>query len=375
MKKKKVMHIILDMGPGGAERVVLSYLKKMDKSLFEPMLCVLWRVFPSEINEVEKAGITYYHMKKKSGWDTKTLLELAAIIKKEKIDILHLHNISAIIYGTLAALLSTRPKIIRTEHNVVRATNSFKKNVLTFMRYLLGTFHQKIIAVSDEVKRSRMGVDPFFKKKYITIYNGIETTPYEKPVDIDQYRKEFGFDKNNIVFGKIASMYPQKAHEVLFDAVKLVLSEIPEARFLLVGDGPRKSELEAIVSEMGLENEIIFTGIRRDIPRLLGFIDVFVLSSDWEGFPITILEAMASGTPVVVTDVGGNREAVIDGETGYLIENGSPEKLFEALVSIGKDASKRALFGENGKKRLYQHFTAEAMVRKTEKIYSQLLNQ
>jgi glycosyltransferase involved in cell wall biosynthesis len=375
MKKIKVMHIILDIGPGGAERVVLAYLKKMDKALFEPVLCILWRAYPNEMREVKDAGIKYYHLNKKKGWDTRTLLNIISIIKNEKIDILHLHNFSAILYGTLAALMSTRPKMIRTEHNVVNTNKRFKGKALIFLKNLLGTFHKRIIAVSDEVNRSQTDSDMFFKKKYITIYNGIETYPYEKSVDTNKYRDEFGFTKNNLIIGKIASMYPQKAHEVLFEAVKIVLAEIPEAKFLIVGDGPRKLELKELVSKMGLENEIIFTSIRSDIPELLNFIDIFVLSSDWEGFPITILEAMASGTPIVVTDVGGNREAVINEKTGYLVEKGSPEKLANALILLGKDTPKRIFMGENGKKRLYQHFTAEVMVRKTEKIYFELKNK
>jgi len=372
MKKIKVMHVILDMGPGGAERVVLSYMKKMDRKVFEPILCVLYRAWDTEMNEAIALGIPCFHLNKKQGWDTRMLLKLIDVIRKEQIDILHLHNFSAIIYGTLAALLSTRPKIIRTEHNVIVTGKSIKRRALRFLKNLLGVFHRKIIAVSDEVKQSQTQSDILFKKKYITIYNGIETGPHEQVFDHSRYLDEFGFSKEDIIFGKIASMYPQKAHEILFEAIKKVTAEISGARFLIVGDGPRSDELKQMVHKMGLDRYVIFTGIRSDVKGLLAFIDVFVLSSNWEGFPITILEAMGSGTPVVVTDVGGNREAVVNKETGYLVEHGNPEKLAIALIKIGKDEALRRRMGQNANMRLHRFFTAEIMVEKTEDIYRKL---
>ena len=370
MKQIKVLHVIRDMGPGGAERVVINYMKNHDRSIFEPIVCILNRLFPEEKKEMEEKGISYIHLKKKLGWDTKALFSLVSLIKNEKVDILHLHNFSAALYGTIAGVLSKNcPIIFRTEHNIYHPSGNMLSRIKRLANYFLGAFHKNIIAVSNEVKRTHTDHCKFFKNKYVTIYNGIEESEFDKSSNYEKFRQEFGFEKDSIVIGKIGSMYPQKAHEVLFEAAKLVLNAVPEARFLLVGDGPRRSELQAMVSNIGLENEITFTGLRSDVPDLLHFIDIFVLSSAWEGFPMTILEAMASGTPVVVTDVGGNSEAVIHGETGYLVTQGDYQALACAIIELADNYQKRVSMGKAGKNRLLNNFTSEVMVRSIEELY------
>ena len=370
MKPIKVMHVIHDMGPGGAERVVLNYMIKFDRSLFDPMVCILFRLLPHEQREMEEKGIHYIHLKKKLGWDTKALFALTSLIKKERVDILHLHNFSASLYGTLAAFISTKhPIIFRTEHNIVTTSGNLMSRIKRFAHYLMGAFHKNIIAVSNEVRRSHADNYMFLKNKYITIYNGIEESEYDRSINFEKFRQEFEFEKGSIVIGNVASMYPQKSHEVLLEAAKLVLHAIPEARFLLVGDGPRRSELQSMVSNSGLENKIIFTGLRSDVPDLLNFMDIFVLSSSWEGFPMTILEAMASGTPVVVTNVGGNSEAVIHNKTGFLVNKGDYQALSSAIIELSRDNNKRVSMGKAGKKRLLRNFTSEIMVLRTEELY------
>ncbi len=375
MEKIKVLHVILDIGPGGAERVVLNYIGNCDITKFESQICILYRLFENEKREMDKAGIRYVHLNKKRGWDSKALFSLVDLIKNEKIDILHLHNISAVLYGTLARIISSHRLIFRTEHNIITSNLSPVSRAKKWAKIFFGMWHKRIICVSDEVKRSHLAYNSLFEKKYVTIHNGIDPVPFDIQIEPDVFNREFGFTADNIIIGKIASMYPQKAHEVFFEAAKLVLNKFPNARFLIVGDGPRRGELEHIVLEMGLEKEVIFTGLRKDIPALLKFMDIFALSSSWEGFPMTILEAMASETPVVVTDVGGNREAVIDGKTGFLVNKANPGVLADAIVRLAGNQELMSAMGKAGRERVINNFTSEIMVRKTEKLYLEELNR
>ena len=172
MKPLRVMHVILNMGPGGAERVVLNYLKHMDRSRFVPRLCVLGVAFEAELEEIKKLGVRFRVFNKPRGWDGKTVLGLASFLRKERIEILHLHNFSAQLYGTLAALISDRPKIFRTEHNVVNNFNGALQWMKLKLKYLMGEFHEKIIVVSEEVKKSHTQYDRRFREKYIRFVTG-----------------------------------------------------------------------------------------------------------------------------------------------------------------------------------------------------------
>ena len=151
---------------------------------------------------------------------------------------------------------------------------------------------------------------------------------------------------------KIASLTEQKGHEILIEAAGIIVEKNRNVIFLIVGDGPRKEELIGLVNEKKLSNYFIFTGIRNDIPKIFKITDIFVLSSHWEGLPITVLEAMASKIPVVVTDVGGNEEVVLNNKTGIIVPPNSPIGLGKALNILIHDKDLRYIFGKNARKRL-----------------------
>jgi glycosyltransferase involved in cell wall biosynthesis len=212
-----------------------------------------------------------------------------------------------------------------------------------------------------------------WRKKYITIYNGIEGDIYKGNFDVSYLRHEFGIEPNQPVVGIIASLSKQKAHGIFLKCAEIILKKIPEARFLIIGDGQLRDMLERQSNDMGLQERVIFTGVRHDIPELLNFINVFTLSSDWEGFPMTILEAMAAGKPCVVTDVGGNREAIMDGVTGFLVPKQDPMALAEKIVKLLIDKRLSQNLGEEARRRFEKEFNVQSMVSKTEQVYLECL--
>lgn len=369
LQKTKIIHIVRDMIPGGAEHVVMNYVKNYNRDKFTVSVCVLHRLSQKQREEIENEDIKLHWIQKRRGLDFSAIRKITKILKDEKIDLIHLHNFSASLYGTLSCLMARKRRIFRTEHNIFVCNTNVAWKLRAYCGYILGCFHKRIIAVSDRVRLSHEQKDIFCRRKYTTVYNGIDPSRFNIRINKKKYLAEFGLSEDSVVVGNIASLTVQKAHETLFGAGKIVLDNNPEVIFLIVGDGPRKQELNTVVDGMGLRHRIIFTGIRNDVPALLQFMDIFAISSDWEGLPMTILEAMASGTPVVATDVGGNAEAIIDGETGYIVPRGNSEELARCLNILINRADKRVAMGRKGKERVLTTFRAEIMTRETERLY------
>jgi len=168
----------------------------------------------------------------------------------------------------------------------------------------------------------------------------------------------------------VARLDKQKGHSYLLEAAALV----PEAMFVLVGEGPERSALEAQASILGLSNRVVFLGYRDDVSDLLASCDVFVLPSLFEGLPLSVLEAMAAGKPVVATDIGGTNEAVKHGETGLLVPSADPESLARAIRTVLFDPVLSQRLGSAGRARVHQEFSAETMVQRIAEIYDELLD-
>jgi len=372
--KINVMHIILDLGPGGAERVVLNYLKWHTRSTFRPHVCILKKINSNEYQELKALNVHIVTLNKKKGLDIKSLINLAQIIRKLNIDILHLHNFSAVLYGTLASFYTKNCLIFSSDHNVMLSYQSLPSKIKSRLKGILGIFHERIIAVSDMVLRSQIKFHPYLSHKYIRIYNGIDKIGFSDRRSQDALKKELNLQSDNIVITKIASMYPQKGHEIFFKAAKILINLIPSIRLLVVGDGPRRKEIEKMVNKMNLTKHVILTGIRKDINTILSITDVFTLSSHWEGLPITILEAMSAGIPVVATDVGGNCEAILHGKNGYLVRPGDYNSIAVSIIRLLKNKALIKQMSITSKNRYEKYFTAKQMVEKTENIYVKAYN-
>ncbi|MEJ2862297.1 glycosyltransferase [Actinomycetospora flava] len=187
--------------------------------------------------------------------------------------------------------------------------------------------------------------------------NGIPAPEPEPPTRRAEVRAELGVEDDDVVVLMVARLSRQKAHEVMLDA--LARAAHPKLRLVVVGDGARREELEGLVADRGLEKSVSFLGLRRDVPRLLAGGDVFALSSVHEGVPISVIEAMTQGLPVVATDVGALRDQVTDGVDGFLVGSGDAAALGERLVRLADDPALRAEFGRRARERASTEFTIE----------------
>jgi len=185
--------------------------------------------------------------------------------------------------------------------------------------------------------------------------------------------RELGLSDDDKLIGIVARLVPIKNHHLFLQTAKLVAEAVPQARFLVVGDGELREELEAYARELGLDGRVLFTGWRRDLPRLYADLDVVALTSINEGTPVSLIEAMAAGVPVVATTVGGVPDVVVNGETGYLVEAGDVKGMAEAITELLRNPEKAREMGRKGREVVYPKFAAQTLIANVEQLYSGLL--
>jgi glycosyltransferase involved in cell wall biosynthesis len=289
--------------------------------------------------------------------DVKALKEMIQLLQRVKPDLIHCHTSKAGIVGRAAARAVSVPAVF-TAHtwSFADGTSRMWKLIGTPSERLAARFTTKIIAVSDSNRdlAIRQKVAPEYK--IITVHNGIPDTGYRARPD------RSGIPR----IAMVARFAPQKNQQQLLSALADV--NLP-FKLTFVGDGPTRHAVEQLTAELGLAPRVEFLGVRRDTDQILAASELFVLATNWEGFPITILEAMRAGLPVIATDVDGVREAVLDGQTGYLVPRGDTDALREKLVLLLGNANLRARLGAAGRAVYEREFTRPVMLDKIAAIY------
>jgi glycosyltransferase involved in cell wall biosynthesis len=273
--------------------------------------------------------------------------------------------------GVVAARLAKVPAVISQVHNVAHWDN--KRQI--FMDSLLGGWRDKVIAVSEAVRQDYIKQTGIAPQKCVVIYNGIDLEIFNCASQAAQVRQKWGIAPQDKVVGIIARLVSQKDHETFLRAAKLVKDTIPGVKFLVVGEEEeqgRLEQLEAQVTELGLDQQVIFTGTQRDIPAILSIMDVSVLSSTREGFSNVVLESMACGVPMVATDVGGNAEAIVDGETGFLVPPQNPQYIAERILNILNSPGLADSMRQASRERA-NLFSLNNNIQQVDQLYSNLL--
>jgi glycosyltransferase involved in cell wall biosynthesis len=225
--------------------------------------------------------------------------------------------------------------------------------------------------VADYLKEPLVREEGFKSDRVHFIPNGIDGSFYQDPPPRSELLDELGLDESNKLVGIVARLDPIKNHALLINAMKEVHERIPEARLIVVGDGPLSDELEQQTSELNVKDVVIFMGERGDVPRILSGLDLFVLSSLSEGMSITLVEAMAAGLPIVVTDVGGNPSIISSEENGTIVPSDDREALSEAITRLLNDEVNATQLGVKARKRFEEEFTLEKMVDRHRKLYEE----
>jgi glycosyltransferase involved in cell wall biosynthesis len=366
MARKKVVHIVEDLRIGGLERVIASICLGLDTTRYEVEVWCLAR--GGEIAEqLAHRGVTVKILGMNTYHDPLQIIALSGLIRRSRIDIIHTHGYFGSTFGRLGALLGRRPTIIAHVHTTYYG---FKKRNLLMERFL-SLFTDKIVCVSQAVRRFVVEVEGISEKKTSLIYNGVgEPSLFEVDSDDHVTRKFLGLEEKDIVVVAVASLTPHKGHQVLIDAARVVLKRHGNVRFLIVGDGPLRNRLESYTKEMGLSAKVVFAGQRKDIAPFLKLADLFVLpSTEREGLGIALIEAMVEGLPVIGTRLGGIPEVIEDNVNGLLVAPGSPHELAAALEGLIIDKALREKMGQMGRRIYEQRFTVARMNRSIETLY------
>ncbi|MCK4622637.1 MAG: GT4 family glycosyltransferase PelF [Desulfuromonadales bacterium] len=367
MDRINVLHLIQGLEIGGLEIMAENLVKGLDPSIYRPSICC----FDSMgvlAEDLGAKGIDIHLLKRNPGVDYYYPFRLARLLRANQTDILHLHNPTAFFYGTLAGKIANTPKIIYTEHGRDFSA-SFKVKI---SNRILAKMVDRIVVVADHGKKYLVEQEGVNGEKIERIYNGIDHERFGVSQKTEVVRRNLGLVNDQPVLGIVARLDPIKNHSCLIKAMKMVVKEQPTAILLVVGDGQQRSELENLTQILSLQNNVRFLGTRSDIPELLSALNVFVLPSFSEGLSLTLVEACASGIPIVATDVGGNKEVVLHDQNGLLVPSDHPEALGRAILRVLADGDKAQTMGKRGRQIFEESFTLKAMVKKYENLYESL---
>jgi glycosyltransferase involved in cell wall biosynthesis len=297
-------------------------------------------------------------------WDLFAVYELRKIIRNNSIKIVHLHSPHAQALGLLAAKSVGNCKVVLSR----RVDFPIRKNILSRLKYLNV---DRVIAISERVKKVLVA-DGLPEEKIDVVYSGVDIERFQN-VTGDCFISELGPDKDKIRIGNIAALAWHKDHRTLIQSARIVVDEFPGAIFLIVGEGPLRTEIEILIKKLNLEEKVKLLGFRQDIPEILCVLHLFVLSSSWEGLGTSLLDAFASRVPVVATNVGGIPEIVKDGVNGILVPPGNPDALARAIISILNNRNLGSRMAEEAFRLVKEKFSVERMAEETKKIYDRLL--
>lgn len=298
------------------------------------------------------------------------LLRLARLFRAGRPDLVHLHGSRAGFLGSLAARMAGVRPVTYTAHALAFHRQASPLFQWAMARMEAATFRSVDRVICLTAADGKAAAARGMRTAHVVVIpNGIDVNRFD---GIAGRRVELGVGDAPVA-GMVARLVPQKNPLGFVRMARLVSEAVPDARFLLVGDGPLRPAVEHAIRELRLDGRVILTGFRPDIPEMMASMDVVVLPSLWEGLPIVALEAMAAGKPIVASDLPGLAEVVVDGETGVLVSPHDPARLANAVTVLLTDARQRLAMGQRARVRVAQAFSVERMVGATADLYRTML--
>ena len=341
---------------------------------------------------IKSQGIEFYDIPVARGYNPfkhlVSIVKLYYLIKRERFDIVHSHTTAASLDGCIAGFLARVPVNLYTIHglHIMENQNLLERGFYHLVERIKCKLSSFVFTQSEEdrvyaVKNKIVG-----ENKIITIGNGVDIqkfNPSIKEIYRNKIREEFNIPKDSFVLTIIARLSRIKGYEDLFKAVKLISNQVGDDFYLIsVGDVGEdepyplnKNDLIDLLSDDSIKKRVIFTGVRNDVERILASSDVFILPSYLEGMPRSVIEAMASGLPVIASNIKGSREEVIDGETGILVKTGDIESLATAILKLYNNPKLRELMGRKGRERAEKYFDESKIIEKQLKVIRELLQK
>ncbi|MFH1772350.1 MAG: glycosyltransferase [Candidatus Omnitrophota bacterium] len=309
--------------------------------------------------------------------DIMALIELIFLMRRRRYDIVHSHNSKAGFITRLAAKLARIPIIIHTIHGF--AFHDFeqpsRRGIFIALERFAAPFADKLIVISKPLMEWGLRLKIGKPEQYVTIYSGIDLGRFNRIGDIADKKREFAIPSQAKVIGVVSKLWEGKGHKCVLLAIKQIVSRIPDIKFMFVGEGYLRKDLENLSLELGIRDHIVFTGFRNDIVELTAIFDIAVLASFFEGMGRVLLEAMALGKPVVASKVGGIVDIVEDRVTGILVPAGDVNALTGAIIELLENEQMRKKMGEAGRRTVDEKFNVRTMVCQIEDAYEEILYQ
>jgi len=367
----RVLHIVPALYGGGGEQVAFHILRHMDRNRFEPMAISLFDRAGAEAERLlDGHGINVSYLGKRLGPDVRMVWRIHETLKRRKPDVVHTH-LMCLRYA-LPALVAYRSSlsVVHTVHNV--AQREVTRGDQLLYRFAFRRLGVTPVAIADAVHKS---IQKVYDVGAPLIRNGVPVSQYQGTEAMRvKWREKHQIAPDEIVFVNVARLSPQKNQRLLLHSLARVASRHRRLCCLLVGCGPLESQLRQQAKALCLQDRVRFLGQREDIPEILAASDVGVLSSDWEGNPLSVMEIMASCKPMVATAVGGVPELVLPG-TGYLVNAGDFVAFADAMERLACDPNLRSRMGAAGGELAKRQFSASTMARQYECLYEAQLRK
>jgi glycosyltransferase involved in cell wall biosynthesis len=388
------MQVVSNLDIGGAQEVVRTLAENLEKVGCNSVV-VTFKDGPLR-TDIERLGIPVEILPQRQHgmmalpwflldmWRIRQAL--LGLVKKHDADVIQTHLLRSLDFLVLSLRVQTNVRIFWTFHN---ARFDLREEHLAQHKWLFKPkrwgYHtlyslgargvNRLIAVSEEVKASITKTLPAIpQKKIIAICNSVDVQRYSKHSERTALRHELGLGEQQRVAAVVATFKEQKGHRFLLDALQEVVRQFPDLKVLFAGDGELRTALQAQSLELHLENNVLFLGNRDDIPNLLAASDYFILPSLWEGLPMALIEAMASGLPVIATRVSGTSQVMIHGETGLLVSPGDAKELERAMLDLLSNPDMAVKMGKAARSRVESHFSAQKQAQEHFALFTHELN-
>ena len=373
--KKAVLHLIGSFHQGGSERQAVQLARLMQESgRYEVHVACLDRsgVLLDEAERIGTDGIEEYPLTSFYNRNAlKQLLRLSSFLQERDIAVVQTHDFYTNVFGMAAAALARVPARIAAR----RETAGFRSDLQK--RFERGAYRLSHAVIANALAvKEQLIAEGVRAEKIVTIYNGLDvercTPGLAREEVITALNLPAGGHRRFVTI--VANLHHQvKDHPTFLRAAQRVHAAIPEAAFVVAGEGELTDSTRALAARLGIERDVFFIGRCEKVAELLSVSNVCVLSSKAEGFSNSILEYMGAGCPVVATDVGGAREAVVEGETGYLVQPGDDKTMAMRVISLLKDIDNAHAMGERGRRRIEENFSCSAQLERTQNLYDRLL--
>jgi glycosyltransferase involved in cell wall biosynthesis len=365
-----ICHLMHGLRVGGAEVLVARLARRLRDRYRFCFACLDELGALGE--ELRNDGFPVDVVQRRPGVDWRLPLRLARHFARQRVALIHAHQYTPFFYALASRLLYQRPPILFTEHG--RWVPDYPRRKRIIANRLLLQRRDRVVGVGEAVRQALIVNEGIPSRRIGVVSNGVDLTPYRQLVDRAEVRRELQVTDEDFVLIQVARLVPIKDHLTALRTLQKTVAQLQRTCLVLVGEGPEENAIREFISQNKLEDRVRLLGLRSDVARLLPAGDVFLLTSINEGIPLTVIEAMAAGLPVVSTNVGGVAEVVRDGETGLLAPAGDAEGLARNVLRLGASPEERTRMGRAGRERAFALFSEDEMVAAYDRLYREMLH-